>query len=1230
MVKKAANKDILRTVREQSKRFLSIVLITLLGVMMFSGLKASCEDLRISADSFFDAQNLHDIYIQSTLGITEDDIRVLREMENTEEAEGIFAKDVTCRLNGEQDDFCIETLPEILDQPYVREGRLPANRNEAAVTVKFIHDTNAKIGDVITFSDEDFDTVSLQITGIVTDVRDINNPTGAVSYRTAVNGNNTVYVVKDAVSADIFTAAAVTVKDAEEMHTFSDEYKTLVRAYKSELEKIIKPKREQARTEEVRDEAQQKIDDAEKEAEEELSDAEKELNDAEKEWADGKKELEDAEQELKDKKEEADREIRDAQNTIDENEQKLKDAEKEIEDGRKEFEDGQKDVKDGWKKVEDGYEDIEEGKKELQDGQKKLDQKKKETEKEFADARIRLNDALKKASEGIVQAESAKLQFHEALQNLQMSLPGSFDEYESAYEEAYYQALTAYGEDENIPAETSAKMGAKKLKALQLDIAGIQTGIAGMCAQLDQAIAGYTAYGMQEEADAALMQKSQLETLSASLDMVPSAAAGLGRGKGTKRWIDDQIDLLAEKEKEAMLAFQEAQDEIDANTKKIIDAEKELKDAEAELRDAEKELEDAEKELEDAEKEVKDGWQELADGQQELNDKKKEAEDKIAEAEQEIADAKDELDDARQEIDDGWEEYYDGKKEAEEKIRDAKDELADIEDAVWYVQDRTSLGGFANAESDSDSIESIGTVFPIIFFIVAILISLTAVTRMVEEERGLIGTYKSIGYMDMQIIRKYILFSISAAMIGSFIGTFMAFIVLPKFICSFFDVMYLIPEYDVCFIPLYGILGPALFILGILIAVVWACRSELKQVPAALMRPKAPKAGAKTLIEKIPLIWTRLSFLNKVTARNLFRYKKRMFMTIFGIAGCMSLLLFGFAIRDSVHDLMPRQYEKTTVYDIMAAADADETDKVRKLLENESEVQDMIQIMVTNVRLEYGGREEGMQMIVISDPDHFSEFVHLYNLHDEEITAEDGKVYITQNASNVLHFNAGDMVSAQQPDLSKADIRADVLVRNYLGNYIFMTEKTYCSYYEDLSWNGYLITTAQGVDPIAFAQKLKKNKNIISTMCTQQIQDQFSDAFRLINVVVYIVIAMSAALAFVVLFTLSATNISEREREIATIKVLGLFDREVHSYIDRETMILTLIGMALGVPLGWLFSRTLTAILNIPSMYLAVSLHPVSYFLAVGLTLLFALLVNAVMDRTLDHIEPAVALKSIE
>ncbi|MCR5795617.1 MAG: FtsX-like permease family protein [Solobacterium sp.] len=1216
MVRRAADKDILRTVREQFKRFLSIVMITLLGVMMFSGLKAACEDLRISADVFFDAQNLHDIYIQSTLGITEDDIKVLQDMEDTERAEGIFAKDVTCRLNGEQTDFLIETLPQKIDIPYVTKGRLPENRNEAAVTEKFIHDTGAKITDVITFSDEDFAAVSLQITGIVTDVRDINNPYGAVSYRTAFNGNNTVYVVRDAVSADIYTAAAVTVKGAEELHTFSDEYRTHVREYKAELEKVIKPEREQARTDEVKDEAQQKIDDAEAEAEEELADAEKELNDAEKEWEDGRQELEDAEKEwkdgkqelddaekeLNDKKEEADREIRDAQETIDENRQKLKDAQDEIDKGRRE---------------------LENGRKELQDGQKKLDQKKKETEKEFADARIRLNEALKQAAEGISQAEGAKLQFHEALQQLQMGLPASFDVYESAYEEAYYKALTQYGEEKAIPAETAAKMGAKEALALQQDITGIQTGIAGMCAQLEQAYEGYTAYGMQEEADAALAQKTQLETMSASLDMVPAAAAGLGKGKGTKRWIDDQVTLLAEKEKEALLAFKEAQDEIDANAEK---------------------LEKAGQELQDAEQEVKDGQQELADGQQELDDKKKEAEDKIAEAEQEIADAKaelddaeqeiadarEELDDARQEIDDGWEEYYDGKAEAEEKIQDARDELADIKDAVWYVQDRTSLGGFANAQSDAGAIESIGTVFPVIFFIVAILISLTAVTRMVEEERGLIGTYKSIGYRNTQIMRKYILFSLSAAVIGSVLGTLMAFIALPMFICTFFRIMYLIPDYDVYFIPAYGVLGPALFLLGILAAVIMACRNELKQVPAALMRPKAPRAGSKTLLEKIPFIWTKLSFLNKVTARNIFRYKKRMFMTIFGIAGCMSLLLFGYAIRDSVRDLMPRQYEMTTVYDVMAAADADEMDEVRTLLENDAEAEDMTEIMVTNVRLEHGGREEGIQMIVIRDPQHFPGFVHLYDLGDEELHAEDGKVYITQNAANVLHFKAGEIVRVQQPDLSKADIRADVLVRNYLGNYIYMTEKTYHEYFEDLSWNGFLIRTADGTDPIAFAQKLKKDKNIISTMCTKQIQDQFSDAFRMINVVVYIIIAMSAALAFVVLFTLSATNISEREREIATIKVLGLYDREVHSYIDRETMILTVIGIALGVPLGWLFSQALTSILNIPSMYLAVSLHTFSYVLGAGLTVLFALLVNIVMDLTLDHIEPAVALKSIE
>ncbi len=552
--------------------------------------------------------------------------------------------------------------------------------------------------------------------------------------------------------------------------------------------------------------------------------------------------------------------------------------------------------------------------------------------------------------------------------------------------------------------------------------------------------------------------------------------------------------------------------------------------------------------------------------------------------------------------------------------------------AAWYVQTRGSLSGYANLESDADSIEAIGTAFPVVFFIVAILISLTTITRMVEEDRSLIGTYKSLGFTDREIRRKYLVYAGAAGICGALIGTVLAFIGLPSFIFIVFDIMYLLPGYSWHFLPLNGILGPVIFLGGILLAAALAVRNELKQVPASLMRPLAPRAGSRILLERIPPIWKSMSFLQKVTARNLFRYKKRLFMTIFGIAGCTALMLFGFAIRDSVQDLSPRQYEETFRFDLMSVAEEEERAAMFRTLEEETLVTDRIDLVITSADLKNPeGKSTSVTVMAVDSDDDLSSYVNLENQSEGELVLEDGVVYVTRNAANVLGLSKGDSAELQLVDLKKAEIILSGLTENYLGNYLYMTSATYEQYFGTWQANASL-AHLQGTEAqqIAFTDALKEVEGVLSVTGIAELESQFSGAFLLINMVVAIVILMSAALAFVVLFTLSNTNISERTRELATIKVLGFFNPEVHSYINRETMILTGIGILLGMPLGYLFAQSLTIILNLPSIYLAVSLKPRSYLYAVLLDVLFVFLVNAVMNRSMDRIDPVEALKSVE
>ncbi len=549
----------------------------------------------------------------------------------------------------------------------------------------------------------------------------------------------------------------------------------------------------------------------------------------------------------------------------------------------------------------------------------------------------------------------------------------------------------------------------------------------------------------------------------------------------------------------------------------------------------------------------------------------------------------------------------------------------------WYVQDRSSLSGYSNIQTDAECIETIGTVFPIIFFVVAVLISLTTITRRVEEERGLIGTYKSLGFSNREIQRKYLVYALAACIFGGIIGNIFGFIVLPSIIFIVFGVMYQLPEYQLQFNAIYGLGGVLLFTLGIVVATILSCRHELKQMPATLIRPKAPRIGSRVILEHIKPVWKRLSFLNKVTARNLFRYKKRLFMTISGIMGCTALVLCGFVIKDSVTELLPLQYERTYQYDLMSVAKTEENNKFLSYLFEDDRIDDFINIQIDSVTIMNEDKDEiKVQLFVVPEGQSLETYINLESTNDKKITLEDDGILVTQNAGKVLGFGADDYVYLQTLNLEQAKVNVVDLVKNYLGNTVYMTQRTYENLFGEFLPNGVLINLKDHIDSVQYADELGKREGVISVVSTESLKEEFSTAFSLINMVVYILIILAAGLAFTVLFTLSTTNISERERELATIKVLGFYDREVHSYVNKETLILTGIGILLGLPLGTLLGNGLTLVLKMPSIHFAVSIYPISYVISVVVSFFFAFAVNLMTNRSLDEIEPVEALKSVE
>ena len=612
-----------------------------------------------------------------------------------------------------------------------------------------------------------------------------------------------------------------------------------------------------------------------------------------------------------------------------------------------------------------------------------------------------------------------------------------------------------------------------------------------------------------------------------------------------------------------------------------------------------------------------------------------------AREEQVAADGNAQIDEAEQSANDEFERAQSQIDEAQATIDDARAKLADVGSATWYVQDRSAISSYSSIDSDASSIEVIGTVFPAIFLTVAILMSITTATRMVEEERGLIGLYKALGYPRHRIMAKYAGYTIAATLVGCGVGALLGFVALPEFLFTVFAVMYTLPAFTLHFSAGLCALAFGLFVVGIGAATLITVRGELAECPAALMRPKAPRAGKRILLEHIGPVWRRLSFLNKVTARNLFRYKSRLAMTVFGVAGCCALMIMGFGINDTVQALSPNQYGGAGragiySYDLLAATQPADLEVAAQRLTDSSRVDSYVAVHYENVTVEHDGAKQTMQLVVVPNDFALDGYIDLRTQDGRHLdlagATADGGALLTKNAAVVLGFGEGDTVRVQDTSLNQADIKVSGIVMNYLGNAAYLTQDSYERLFGQALEPNALLAKLNGTDDekIAFADELGGDAAFLSvTSVAAGIRD-FESNFMLINYVVALVTALAAGLSFVVLFTLATTNISERERELATIKVLGFRKREVRVYINKELLILALIGTIVGIPLGCVLGHSLTYVLNMPSMYFAVEINPLSYVWSCGLSMLFALATSLVTSHSIDRVDMVGALKSAE
>ena len=1209
-MKNAMQKDFWREIKHTRSRFFSIMILVALSVAFLSGLKATAPDMKRTGDDYLDSLHLADIQVLSTLGLTDDDITALRAQDKVEDAEGEYVIDAFASSSSL--DAVVKVLSLTgrgINEVLLRGGRMPERADECVVEENMLSLMNIEIGDRITLTPGD-DLSDALAQDTYTVVGTVRSPVYlAVERGTSTLGSGTVkaylYLPREAFTLDYYTAAYVRVSGAAEMTAFYSDYDDYIDDVIDELEPFGDA-RAQLRHDDLVDEATEKLDDAQKElddakaeADEKLGDAQKELSDARKKLDDGWKDYYDGQQELKDARVELD----DAKIELDDGEmqylngmEEYEDALDEYEKGRAEYEDGLAQYEDGVKELESGEKELAAGRRQLESGERQLEELAKTVTDALAGSGSPYEGEPEKLLEDLGRGDSAAIATTDSvLNNMRAQITGGIAQAQSKIDEMQVQLVTvnaAINQLSQIPPEYMTQEQAQALAEAQTAKPQLEAGIA-------------TAQATKAELEENL---SQLNSISAS---------SLG---ASKRELDDGWD-----------EYYAGEAELDAGRKELREAKKQLDDAKAQLDDAPAQLADAKKELTDARKKLDDGWKDYYDG-----------EEQYADGVKELSDAYTELTDGERDYRKGLREYADGKAEADEKIADAQEKItdarrkvADIDSCEWYIFSRSYNPGYTGFGQDADRMANLASVLPIIFFLVAALVCLTTMTRMVEEQRVQIGALKALGYSRLAISWKYIGYGLLPSLVGGVLGLVIGYILFPKMIFTAYQIMYQMPDIELhayTDISLFSVLAA---VACTTVATLWACLATLRETPASLMRPRTPKAGKRVFLEYIKPLWKRMSFIYKVTARNLFRYQKRFWMTVIGIGGCTALIIAGFGMRSSLLFTMSRQYDELFHYSAQVTlADnvlPEERAAVEDFLASDSRVVNYIPCAASSATAMTSSYSTTAYVEVMESGE-IGRAVDLFDFKTgEPITMADDGVYIDQKLSELLSLSVGDTFFLD------GDTRGDVTVagiyEHYTGHFVYMTP----AYYEEVFGatdepNAYLLNfTSDDTDTCnAIFEKLLDLSGVVTASRMRDTQDTYTSSMERVDFVVVIIILAAAALAMVVLFNLSNINITERQRELATIKLLGFYDGEVSAYVYRENIVLTVIGILLGCFMGHWLHIYLVRSTEIDLMMFGRQTAPSAYVYAAILTALFSLLVNVLAHFKMKKIDMVESLKSAE
>ncbi|MEG0073341.1 MAG: FtsX-like permease family protein [Clostridia bacterium] len=1119
-------KDLFKELIASKKRFISIILIVMLGVGFYAGIKVSTPAMKYTADKYFTGLNLMDFSLISTMGITEEN---LKKIEKVNEIDGImpsYSADALAKADKQEFAVKIHSLPKdlnVADKNYINRlrltgGKFPTTNKELITEKSFLERQKLKIGDKITLEvpikedEENFlKEKEFEIVGTVESPAYISIERGNTNL-----GNGTlatyVYVKEECINSEVYTEIYATVKNKEGKLTYDKPYEKHIKAIETKLNDLGKELNKD------------RYDEIIKKATDKLNDGKKKLSDA---------------------KIKKDEEIAKAQKEIDDATEKIKNGESDIDINEKKAK----------KEFANADDKIRKAQLEINKKEKEFLNIKNEAQAQFEIVKqniLKINDGITQVDAGLATAEKALKDLDEAI-----------------------------------------------VKGNQI-LASLKANLATVDAAILQIPEGTTDPILIAQKEELVKQKITLETNIKQIESLPN----------------QKLMLVAEIEK--------------ANQQKstLINQKQTLENM----------LTEKTAELNNGEVKIKEGKNKLLKEKNNLANIKNTTNAKINTAKIELADAKVKLQEGRNKLETENKKANEEIDKAEKEIIDAEEKISEIKKPVWHTLDRSKNRGYEEYKQNAMKIDAIGKIFPVIFFIVAALICLTSMTRMVEEQRMQIGTMKALGYNKKQIAMKYIVYALLATIIGSFLGALVGMQLLPRVIAKAYSMMYTLPEVEIPINFEIPISASLIAVFCTVFATIYACRQELKYSPSELMRPKAPKMGRRVWVEKIHFIWNRLNFTQKVTARNIFRYKKKFFMTIIGIAGCTALVVTGFGIKDSVTALIPKQYDGIFKYNmqigIKEKTTKKEMDELTNKLNEESSIKEYTKIKMLSSEIKSKNKLHDSNIIVAEDKNILEKQIKLqHRITNEKIKLGENSVVITEKLAKLLKVKPLDKIELELEDNVVVTAVVGDVTENYVGHYIYMSKEYYNKLSkEELKYNLINITLNKipEKEKDILLTNILKNDIITGATSLDKVQSEIGKTFDSLNSIVWVLIIAAAALAFVVLYNLSNTNISERIRELATIKVLGFYDHEVSAYVHRESVLLTIIGTITGLVLGYFLETFVIKTCEVDMILFSADIKFISYVYAVLATVTCTWVVNIFTYFSLKKIDMIESLKSVE